>query len=119
MSRIFTSKYNPGRARWELVVSPQGDVYAFPLTLPIAQRQARGGHKRYLVGRVARSTGDRSAGPTATGATTTSADAAASAPDSVAWTAAGPSGLIYGTTFPSLPSALEAIADEVDLAPVP
>ncbi|WP_431247215.1 hypothetical protein [Leifsonia xyli] len=93
MSRIFTSKFNPGRARWELVVSPQGDVYAFPLTLPIAQRQARAGHKRYLVGRV------RKGGQ--------------------AWTAAGPSGLVYGTTFPSLPSALEAIADEVDLAPVP
>ena len=93
MSRIFTSKFNPGRARWELVVSPQGDVYAFPLTLPIAQRQALGGHKRYLVGRVAKRT--------------------------ESWTAAGPSGLVYGTTFPSLPSALEAIADEVDLAPVP
>ena len=93
MSRIFTSKFNPGRARWELVVSPQGDVYAFPLTLPIAQRQVLGGHRRYLVGRVAR--GER------------------------AWTAAGPSGLVYGTTFPSLPSALEAIAVEVDLAPVP
>jgi hypothetical protein len=93
MSRIFTSKFSPGRARWELVVSPQGDVYAFPLTLPIAQRQVFGGHKRYLVGRVAK------------GAKT--------------WTAAGPSGLVYGTTFPSLPSALEAIADEVDLSPVP
>ncbi|MFF2051443.1 hypothetical protein ACFVU2_07555 [Leifsonia sp. NPDC058194] len=93
MSRIFTSKFNPGKARWELVVSPQGDVYAFPLTLPIAQRQVLGGHKRYLVGTVERG--------------------------SAAWTAAGPSGLIYGTTFPSLPSALEAIADEVDLAPVP
>jgi hypothetical protein len=93
MSRIFTSKFSPGRARWELVVSPQGDVYAFPLTLPIAQRQVFGGHKRYLVGRVAK------------GAQT--------------WTAAGPSGLVYGTTFPSLPSALEAIADEVDLSPVP
>ena len=52
-----------------------------------------GGHKRYLVGKVERGT--------------------------AAWTAAGPSGLVYGTTFPSLPSALEAIADEVDLAPVP
>lgn len=93
MSRIFTSKFNPGRARWELVVSPRGDVYAFPLTLPIAQRQVLGGHKRYLVGKVAKK--------------------------QETWTAAGPSGLIYGTTFPSLPSALEAIADEVDLAPVP
>jgi hypothetical protein len=93
MSRIFTSTFNPGRARWELVVSPRGDVYAFPLTLPIAQRQARGGHKRYLVGRVSKG--------------------------AEAWTAAGPSGLVYGTTFPSLPSALEAIAAEVDLAPVP
>lgn len=93
MSRIFTSKFNPGKARWELVVSPRGDVYAFPLTLPIAQRQVLGGHKRYLVGTVERG--------------------------STAWTAAGPSGLVYGTTFPSLPSALEAIADEVDLAPVP
>lgn len=93
MSRIFTSKFSPGRARWELVVSPQGDVYAFPLTLPLAQRQARGGHRRYLVGRVTKG--------------------------GEAWTAAGPSGLVYGTTFPSLPSALEAIADEVDLAPVP
>lgn len=93
MSRIFTSKFNPGRARWELVVSPRGDVYAFPLTLPIAQRQVLGGHKRYLVGKVAK--------------------------QRETWTAAGPSGLIYGTTFPSLPSALEAIADEVDLAPVP
>jgi hypothetical protein len=93
MSRIFTSKFNPGKARWELVVSPRGDVYAFPLSLPIARRQVLGGHKRYLVGRVER-------GPSA-------------------WTAAGPSGLIYGTTFPSLPAALEAIADEVDLAPVP
>ncbi|WP_158863582.1 hypothetical protein [Leifsonia sp. AG29] len=93
MSRIFTSKFNPGRARWELVVTPAGDVYAFPLTLPIAQRQSLGGHKRYLVGRVVKG--------------------------SATWTAAGPSGLVYGTTFPSLPSALEAIADEVDLAPVP
>ncbi|WP_285117242.1 hypothetical protein [Leifsonia sp. fls2-241-R2A-40a] len=93
MSRIFTSKFNPGRARWELVVTPQGDVYAFPLTLPIAQRQVLGGHRRYLVGRVTKG--------------------------SAAWTAAGPSGLVYGTTFPTLPSALEAIADEVDLAPVP
>jgi hypothetical protein len=93
MSRIFTSKHNPGRARWELVVSPQGDVYAFPLTLPIAQRQVLGGHRRYLVGKVSRG--------------------------SEAWTAAGPSGLIYGTTFPSLPAALVCIADEVDLAPVP
>ena len=93
MSRIFTSSFNPGRARWELVVSPQGDVYAFPLTLPIAQRQALGGHKRYLVGRVTKG--------------------------SETWIAAGPSGLVYGTTFPSLPSALEAIAAEVDLSPVP
>lgn len=93
MSRIFTSTFNPGKARWELVVSPRGDVYAFPLTLPIAQRHVLGGHKRYLVGRVEHGTG--------------------------AWTAAGPSGLVYGTTFPSLPSAVEAIAAEVDLAPVP
>lgn len=93
MSRIFTSKFNPGRARWELVVSPRGDVYAFPLTLPIAHRQVLGGHRRYLVGRVARRDDT--------------------------WTAASPSGLIYGTTFPTLPSALEAIADEVELAPVP
>ena len=93
MSRIFTSRFNPGKARWELVVSPKGDVYAFPLTLAIAQRQVLDGHRRYLVGRVAK------------GAQT--------------WTASGPSGLVFGTTFPSLPSALEAIADEVDLAPVP
>jgi hypothetical protein len=93
MSRIFTSKFNPGRARWELVVSPRGDVYAFPLTLPIAQRQALGGHKRYLVGKVRK--------------------------QQETWTAAGPSGLVYGTTFQTLPSALEAIADEADLAPVP
>jgi hypothetical protein len=52
-----------------------------------------GGHRRYLVGKVSRG--------------------------SEAWTAAGPSGLIYGTTFPSLPAALVCIADEVDLAPVP
>ena len=93
MSRIFTSKFNPGRARWELVVSPRGDVYAFPLTLPIAQRQVLGGHKRYLVGKVRK--------------------------QQETWTAAGPSGLVYGTTFRTLPSALEAIADEADLAPVP
>lgn len=93
MSRIFTSKLHPGRARWELVVSPRGDVYAFPLTLPLAERHVLGGHKRYLVGQVAKGT--------------------------EAWTAAGPTGLVYGTTFPTLPSALETIADEVDLAPVP
>ncbi|GAB3576808.1 hypothetical protein GCM10027406_10130 [Leifsonia lichenia] len=93
MSRIFTSRFNPGKARWELVVSPKGDVYAFPLTLAIAQRQVLDGHRRYLVGHVVKGT--------------------------QTWTASGPSGLVFGTTFPSLPSALEAIADEVDLAPVP
>ncbi|WP_223693575.1 hypothetical protein [Leifsonia poae] len=50
MSRIFTRKFNPGRARWELVVRPERDVYAFPLTLAIAGRQTLDGHRRYLVG---------------------------------------------------------------------
>lgn len=93
MSRIFTSRFNPGKARWELVVSPDGDVYAFPLTLAIAQRQVLDGHRRYLVGRVEKG--------------------------HETWTASGPSGLVFGTTFPTLPSALGAIAEEVDLAPVP
>ncbi|GAA1443184.1 hypothetical protein [Leifsonia poae] len=98
MSRIFTSTFNPGRARFELVVSPQGDVYAFPLTLAIAQRHVLDGHSRYLVGHVTKGVDARGES---------------------AWTASGPSGLVYGTTFPSLSSALEIIADEYDLTPVP
>jgi len=92
MSRIYTSKYNPGRARWELVVSPEGDVYAFPLTLAIAQRRVLDGHRRYLVGHVTKGDG--------------------------AWTATSPSGLVFGSRFPSLTAAVEVVADEVDLSPV-
>jgi hypothetical protein len=92
MSRIYTSKYSPGRARWELVVSPEGDVYAFPLTLAIAQRHVLDGHRRYLVGRVTKGDG--------------------------VWTATSPSGLVFGSRFPSLAAAVEIVADEVDLAPV-
>lgn len=92
MSRIFTSKTNPGRARWELTVSPAGDVYAFPLTLPIADRQVLGGHSRYLVGHLVEHDGT--------------------------WTATASYGLILGTTFRHRQSALAAIADEAELRPV-
>jgi len=92
MSRIYTSKYNPGRARWELVVSPDGEVFAYPLTLTIAQRNVLGGHRRYLVGRVAKT--------------------------DEAWTATSPSGLVFGSRFASLADAVEVVADEVDLARV-
>ncbi|HEY2558053.1 MAG TPA: hypothetical protein VGI08_13175 [Diaminobutyricibacter sp.] len=93
MSRIYTSKTNPGRARWELAVSPAGDVYAFPLTLAIADRHVLGGHSRYLVGHLLEHDGQ--------------------------WTATAAYGLILGTTFRRRSSALAAIADEAELQPVP
>ena len=82
MSRIYTSKSNPGRARWELAVSPAGDVYAFPLTLSIAERHVLGGHSRYLVGHLVEHDGQ--------------------------WTATAAYGLILGTTFRRRSSALAA-----------
>ncbi len=93
MSRIYTSKASPGRARWEIAVSPSGDVYAFPLTLPISERHVLGGHGRYLVGHLEEHDGQ--------------------------WTATAAYGLVLGTTFRRQSSAIAAIADEAELRPVP
>lgn len=92
MSRIYTSKTSPGRARWELEVGREGEVFAFPLTLPIADRQVLGGHSRYLIGHLIEHDGT--------------------------WTATAAYGLILGTTFRRQTSAIAAIADEAELRPI-
>jgi hypothetical protein len=89
MSRIFTSKFNPSASRWEIVVDPSGNVYAFPETLPLSRRHGLESHRRYLIGTVTQ--------------------------HGVAWTAADPSGLVFGSTFLSRSAAIDVVADEVDL----